>query len=83
MHTLYNDMCNTLSCQSCDLTLIALFYLRTFFVFDNCKDKKKQGKKHGFFTSLGKTFMGRRFTPSIMYAYLFTSHYHAVNGERY
>ena len=47
MDTLYNDMCNTLSCQSCDLTLIALFYFKNnfFLVLSTAKTKKKKKKR--------------------------------------
>ena len=42
MDTLYNDMCDTLSCQSCDLTLIALFYFKNkLFLFLSTAKKKK------------------------------------------
>ena len=61
MDTLYNDMCDSLSCYSCDLTLIALFYSKNklFLVLSTAKPKKKQ-KKHeknnGKKTSEKKTF---------------------------
>ena len=58
MDTLYNDMCDTLSCQSCDLTLIALFYFKNklFMFLSTAKtknnEKKNSEKENGFFTSL-------------------------------
>ena len=53
MDTLYNDMCDTLSCWLCDLTLIALFYLKKklclFLSTAKTKTKKNKRKKTTFF----------------------------------